>query len=328
MRFAIALALALLLAGSRPVDACTWPIQRGVVGAPAFEPAGAVTIASEDVAVACSADYTCTVTSTFAIAVTQPARATVIGYHAIELTLSASGRTASPSPVGSADPALFENRSATRIELAPADTQLVLRARVVLPDYFDGCFTDGIIARHRFLASRRAGHQRILQIDTTRPPRIEAPDSWSVDVDAHAATKHDPASTWLWFEVPRRLVTHGGPVLMLGAASGEGGRFRARAVWEVAIARPWLVFALAGETDFADRWNLALTVEPTNQAYVLSFGLGAGFVFANNINGVQLGGRGQLSIAYRAARAVLSLDALVVDARTELTLVGLLGVGL
>jgi hypothetical protein len=327
VRLAIAITvIAAVIAGERRADACISVFDRGIIRAPAFEPADAVAIMSEDVAVECDEGYTCIVTSTFGVAVGKPARATATAYRAIELTLTASARTASPTLVGSADQALLEQRLDTRIELSPADTQLVLRARVAVPEYVDHCFTGGVIARHLFMSSRRAGHQRVLQIDTTATPRAKHPASWSLEVDKRPAWKQDPATVRLWFDVGHRLFTLGGPFLMIGAAAAPGDTFRARAGWEVAIARPWLVFALAGETDFADAWNVALTLEPTSSAWVLplSFGLGGGVVL---VSGGHVGSRVQLSIALGAARVVLSVDTIVADGSSDLTAAGLVGVG-
>ena len=82
--------LVLVLTARRPADACIPLFERGIVGAPAFEPADAVAITSEDVEVQCDEHYTCTVTSTFGIAVAKPARASITGYKTADLTLAAS----------------------------------------------------------------------------------------------------------------------------------------------------------------------------------------------------------------------------------------------
>ncbi|HEY5922513.1 MAG TPA: hypothetical protein VIV11_12615 [Kofleriaceae bacterium] len=306
----VALAVAIVLGTPRIADACYPMFTRAIVGTPQLEPAGAVTITSEDVAVTCDGAETCTVTSTFGLAVTQSARATVRGAFASELALTAGSR----APVAASPPSYAGAWQLVTIELTPADNQLVINARVALPDYRDDCFTDGVIARHPYLASAPKGNQRILQIDTTSRPRIDKPSGWDMVVDTRDATETEPAATRLWFTMPGLSVTHGGPFVLLGLASADGRTFRARVGWEAAIGKPWLVFALAGETDFADAWNVALTAEPMSRAWVLplSFGAGGGVVLAD---GSRVGGRGQLSIALGLVRVMLSVD--VIQARDD-----------
>jgi hypothetical protein len=319
-RFGVAIAI--VLSTTRPSDACIPVFTRAIVGAPAFEPAGAVAITGEDVDVSCDEHYACMVTSTFRITVTQPARASVKAYEATELTLAASTRSAPAKR-----PADRYDATTVALDLAPTDTRLVQQARVEMPEYIDGCFTDGVIARHKYLASAPASNQHILQIDTSATPRLHAPASWDLVVDVRAPTRHDVATTRLWFDVPAHRVTHGGALAMLGAASGDGRTFHVRGGWEAAIGRRWLVFGLTGETDFASAWNVALTVEPTSSAWILpvTFGAGAGVVVAS---GARVGGRGQLSIALGPVRTMVSVDVVTAGGGVDTTLVGLLGIGL
>lgn len=321
----IAVAIGAVLFSSSPADACIPAFTRAIVGAPEFEPRDAVTITNESVAVTCDERFACTITSTFDMAVSAPARVTVTGYETPQLGVRVGG---SPLAVAADTIDDFGARRAS-VELAPSDRTLTVHARAQLPEYIDGCFTDGVIARHPYLASKPAGHERVLQIDTTATPEIHHPSSWDLVVDTRAATKRDPATTRLWFDVPRRLVSHGGPLLMIGAASGPGSTFRLRGAWEAAAFRSWLVLAIAGDTDFADVWNVALTAEPTSRAWVLplSFGLGGGVVLGH---GERVGGRGQLSVALGAVRTMVSVDVLAPngDAGTDVTVVGLVGVGI
>lgn len=291
----IVIAIGVLACAARPADACYPAFNRAIVGAPVFEPAGDVTVTKETVDVHCTETFTCEVDSTFDIVVAQPARATVTAYHASSLSLRIPGRTTIANP---ADPA------SVTAELAPTTTQLVVHAIVDVVPFVDGCFTDGVIARHPYLASSRTSNEHVLQIDTRATPHVIAPSSWTMLVD-----KRDDKTTRLWFEAPERRFTHGGPLLVIGAHSGEGRTFRMRGGWEAAIGAPWLVVGLTGETDFANTWNVALTAEPTTRAWVLplSLGAGAGVVLANDR---RIGGRAQLSIALGPARFILSLDAI------------------
>jgi hypothetical protein len=289
MRVAVLLGLVVVMV-PRPADACIPAFDRAIVGAPAFEPADAVAMTSEDVEVKCDEDFTCTVVSSFRVTVTGSARATVSGTHASDLSLAVGDRAPGPAA-----------------ELGPADTRLVLTARVRLPAYIDGCFRDGVIARHPYVGSAPAADARVLQLDTTASPRVRHPPRWDLVVDARAATRRDPPTTRLWFRVPGRRITHGGPFALVGAASGDGRTLRVRGGWEAAVGLPWLVFAVAGDTDAGDAWRVALTAEPTTRAWLLpiSLGAGGGVVFAN---GTRVGGRGQLSIALGPARVAVSAD--------------------
>src|SRR5262245_32406215 len=253
-----AVAVLLVLCTSRPADACIPAFHRAIVGRPVFEPADAVTVLGEGVDVQCDARRECTVAWTFEVGVAMRARASVTGYHTTELTISVDGAILSATvPGGSAR------------DLAPTDKRFVVRARVQLPEYIDACFTDGILARHPYVGSQRRSDQRVLEIQTAAPLRVTQPSSWSREVDKRDATTDDPALTRVWFTVPGRLITNGGPFLFVGGVAGDGGGFHARGGWEVAVAKPWLVVALAGETDFADKWNVALTAEPVNRAWIL-----------------------------------------------------------
>jgi len=291
----IVAAVLIVLCTAKPAAACIPIFERAIVKRPAFEPADAVTILGEDVDIQCDDRRECTIAWTFEVAVARTTRASVTGYHSTALAISVDGAVITGTePGGSAR------------DLAPSDKRFVVSAHVQLPEYIDGCFTDGVIARHPYLASKPKGDQRILQIDTTATPRVKHPSSWDLVVDTRGATKSDPATTRLWFDTPDRLVTHGGPFLLVGAISGDGGGFHARGGWEAAIGPSWLVFALAGETDFHEAWNVALTAEAMNRAWVLplTFGAGGGVVLAN---GDDLGVRGQLSIALSAIRVLFSL---------------------
>jgi hypothetical protein len=300
-------AVVIVLCTAKPAAACDPAFTRAVVGRPAFEPADAVTIGGESVDVQCSEHGDCTVTWTLSVAAAKAANATVTGYLVQELALAADGRPQARATMPSPD---STDRPTASLAVTPTDTRLVVTARAALPEYIDRCFTAGVIARHPLLASMPKGDRRVLQIDTTAAPRVKHPGSWDLVVDTRDATKYSPAGTTFWFDVHDRLVTHGGPFLLVGGVGGEGGGFHARGGWEASVGPSWLVFALAGETDFADAWNVALTAEPMTRAWVqlpLSFGAGGGVVLASDS---RVGGRGQLSIAFGAIRVMLSIDIL------------------
>jgi hypothetical protein len=162
----IAVAIGAVLCAPAPADACIPVFTRSVVGAPVFEPADAVSITSESVDVACDEHYRCTVTSTFAIAVKAPAHASVTGYTTPELGLRVGN---SPLAVAG-DP--FDDFGSKRasVELAVGDTALTIHARAELPGYEDGCSTDGVIARHPYLAGTAKPTAYVLEIETSASP--------------------------------------------------------------------------------------------------------------------------------------------------------------
>ncbi len=318
----IAVAIGAVLCAPAPAGACIPVFTRSIVGAPVFEPGDAVSVTSEAVDVACDEHYRCTVTSTFAIAVNAPARASVTGHDTFELGLRVGN-----SPLAVAGDA-FDDVGGKRasVELAVGDTALTIHARAELPGYEDGCSTDGVIVRHPYFGGAAKPTAYVLEIETSAPPHLRVPASLSLEVDARSVSK--PA-TRIWFDAPARWFTHGGPIVMNGSRSGEGESFRARGGWEAAIGAPSLVASLVGETDFGDAWNVALIAEPTTSASMLplTLGAGAGIVLAE---GMRVGARGQLSIALGAVRTMLSAD--VVKPRdgdgSYLTIAGLVGVSL
>jgi hypothetical protein len=283
------LAVAVVLACARPAAACEPVFDPGVVGRPVFTPADAVTISSEEVEVDCDS-RSCAVSIRYAITVGRPAHATPAGNQTGDSSLAVG--TAVPAP---------------EVELAPGDSQLTLTARAELWTYIDDCFRDGVIARHPILGSAPRGTGKILAVETAAAPRTRFPSSWHLVVDRRPAESATPAATRLWFELPPRRFVHGGPVAMIGVSSGPGRTVRLRGGWEAAIAQPWLVFALTGDSDGASTWAVALTAEAVSRAWILplSFGAGAGPVVAD---GGRVGGRALVSAALGPGRIVISTD--------------------
>jgi hypothetical protein len=194
--------------------------------------------------------------------------------------------------------------------------------RVALWDLYDSCFRDGVSARHPWLGGGPAPTQRVIVVETAAAPRVQFPPEWQLETTREG----NPNSTalggsvrreqvpardrvTLWFQLPPRHFVHGGPFALAGLSSGPGDLLRLRGGWEAAIGRPWLVFALAGDTDAESRWSAAATAELVSRAWVLplAFSAGGGVVVAGKAT-PRTGARVQIGASLWAARATVSCD--------------------
>jgi hypothetical protein len=113
------------------------------------------------------------------------------------------------------------------------------------------------------------------------------------------------------FDVPRRPLLNGGPLVGVGGAFGDAHGLRLRVGYEV--ARPnWMVYSLALETNARDRLSGALVAEaatPCVAVVIPSLGLGLGPVVEHRPGQTATGARVQTTLAWPLVSAVLHVDA-------------------
>ncbi len=291
------IALAATWCGAREAAACWSVFAPGRVARPAFEPAGAARIESEEVDVDCG-PASCEVVTTYRIAADAEARVTVGGFRTRHVAIEVDGAAAAIVRAGAR-----ELRVTTIVELWA---------------YVDWCFREGIVARHPYLASEPPSAERVLVIETAARPRVRHPSGWSLELDQRGPEWDrvgKQPSARLWFRLPGLRAVHGGPFALAGIASGPGSLLRLRAGWEIA-APPWLVLALAADTDASSLATIAVTADATSRVSMLplSLSIGGGPIVAVAPE-LRPGGRGQVSVALGPARLVVSVDVLAPSGR-------------
>lgn len=308
-------ALAAAWCGAREAAACSPVFEPSIVGRPAFEPADAARVVSEDVEVDCGTE-TCRVIATYRIDSTAEARMTLPGRRVLSLALQIDGVVRSTALLPPTPPAnAFERDMVTTAATVPAGSRVLQIAMTVeLWPYETPCYLDGIRARHPRFSSRPPPSQRVLHLETGARPYVRYPDGWSLELyqlPQYVVEAGQRPYARLTFQLPRQRLLHGGPFVAAGLMGGAGGLPRLRAGWEIAAPR-WLILALAADTDLSRGATLAVTAEATSRAWIGTMGtssVGGGPIVAVSPD-VRPGGRAQLSFGAGRARLVISADVL------------------
>lgn len=309
-------ALAAAWCGAREAAACSPVYEPGIFGKPAFEPADAARVVSEDVEVDCG-PVNCRVIATYRLEAAAEARLTFTGRRVLNLAIEIDGAAAATELVPpTAEPRrAFDRDQETTAATVPADARtLRVSATIELWPYEPPCYLDGIRARHPRDDWRWPPSQRILHLFIGVRPRVRFPDGWSLELyQLPPYVERDGHRPYvrLTFQLPRQRLLHGGPFVAAGLMGGDGGLLRLRAGWEIAAPR-WLVLALAADTDFSRGATLAVTAESMSRAWIGTMGTssaGGGLIVAVSPD-VRPGGRAQLSFGAGRGRLVISADVL------------------
>jgi hypothetical protein len=332
--------------GARDAVACSPVFEPSLLARPAFEPADAARIEAEAVDVDCGQEA-CRIVATYRIAADREARVTVAGHRVRELAIevdsaaaaaagvpagvragdsAAAAAAAVPAGAGASDSAAAAaagvpagvragDSAAAAAAVVPAGArELRVTTTVELWAYGEVCYSDGIVSRHPWLASKPRRLQRVLELEASAQPSVRYPDGWRLEIDQrsmHTRQLGERMIARLWFRLPEPRVLHGGPFALAGLAGGAGGLVRLRAGWEIAAPR-WLILALAADTDASSSATLAATAEATTRAWIgypLTAGIGGGPLAALAPE-LRPGGRAQFSIAWGRARVMAFADVL------------------
>ena len=147
-----------------------------------------------------------------------------------------------------------------------------------------------------------------------QPPRAGDETPWvrrdEGDVSIASVTLNAEAGVRLYlsFTDPASAFAHGGPLVGLGAALGEGGGVRLRVGWEVA-APTWLLYELSADFDLDSRLVVSPTLKAASpQVYIipsLAFGLGAPVRIRPEL---EPGVRAQVDVHFTALAFVASFE--------------------
>lgn len=140
------------------------------------------------------------------------------------------------------------------------------------------------------------------------PDGLEIAPGWTREGALVSATAGESAAE-LRTTRPAPVAVHGGPLIGIGARVNGEIAARARLGYEFA-APPWLLYALAVETDFTDRALIVPTVEAALPFVLLlpSLGFGLGAPVHIDGDGARVGVRLQTSLAFPFVSVVVPFD--------------------